>query len=105
MINFVCRKMKTRFFVSFSAMEKEKKIFFLKLIISGTLCAIESRYTDAELIITPMDNRCPLLNLFKKIPTNNGKNMYGMKLAKPMAPRSAYDAPITFFAKTGNSGP
>ncbi len=31
---FECREMKTRFFVSFSAMEKEKKIV-LKLIISG----------------------------------------------------------------------
>ena len=31
--------------------------------------------------------------------------MYGMKLANPIAPRSAYDAPITFFAKIGNNGP
>ena len=80
-------------------------VITLKLIISGTLCAIESRYTDAELITTPMDSRCPLLNLFKKIPTNNGKNMYGIKFANPMIPNSAYDAPITFFAKSGNRGP
>ena len=52
-----------------------------------------------------MDKRCPLLNLFKKIPTNNGKNMYGIKFANPMRPNSAYDAPITFFAKSGNRGP
>ena len=32
-------------------------VITLKPIISGTLCAIESRYTDAELITTPMDSR------------------------------------------------
>ena len=66
---------------------------------------IRDRYTDTEFIPIPSESRCALLKRFSKIPTNNGKNMYGIKLAKPMAPRSAYDAPITFFAKTGNSGP
>ena len=80
-------------------------VIILKPIISGTLCAIESKYIDAELIITPIDNKNPLLNLFKKIPTNNGKKMYGIKFANPIMPNSAYDAPITFFAKSGNNGP
>ena len=31
--------------------------------------------------------------------------MYGIKFAKPMMPSSAYDAPMIFFAKIGNSGP
>ena len=32
-------------------------VMTLNPIISGTLCAIDSRYTDAELIITPIDRR------------------------------------------------
>ena len=32
-------------------------VITLKPIISGTLCAIDSKYTDAELIITPIDSK------------------------------------------------
>ena len=65
-------------------------------IISGTDCEIESRYTDTEFIPIPNERRCALLKRFSKIPTNNGKNMYGIKLANPIAPKSAYDAPVSY---------
>ena len=31
--------------------------------------------------------------------------MYGIKFANPIMPNSAYDAPMTSFAKIGSNGP
>ena len=59
----------------------------------------------AELIAAPIAKMYPLLNLSRRIPTNIGMNMYGIKFASPIKPSSEYDAPIIFFANIGSIGP